>query len=138
MFETRCGTDSAREDYGKGAGVILTDRQIKQACEAGDIVIEPFDDGQVQSATYDLRVGGQGATTSTKKLVDIEKGGYISLSPGDFGIVTVFERIELGAQYVGRFGLRSKYARKGLIATTGPQIDPGFRGRLIIGALLLG
>ncbi len=32
-----------------------------------------------------------------------------------------------------RFGLRSKYARKGLVATTGPQIDPGYHGRLIIG-----
>jgi len=39
----------------------------------------------------------------------------------------------MGLQYVGRFGLRSKYARKGLIATTGPQIDPGYHGRLIIG-----
>jgi hypothetical protein len=29
--------------------------------------------------------------------------------------------------------LRSKYARKGLVATTGPQIDPGFHGRLMIG-----
>jgi hypothetical protein len=29
--------------------------------------------------------------------------------------------------------LRSKFARKGLIATTGPQIDPGYHGRLIVG-----
>jgi hypothetical protein len=43
------------------------------------------------------------------------------------------EEVRLGPQYVARFGLRSKYARKGLIATTGPQIDPGFHGRLIIG-----
>lgn len=113
--------------------MILTDRQIREACEAGEIVIEPFDDAQVQSATYDFRVGAQGATTSAKKLMDISKQGYLSLSPGDFGVVTVFEKIELGAQYAARFGLRSKYARKGLIATTGPQIDPGFRGRLIIG-----
>ncbi len=113
--------------------MILTDRQIREACNAKDIIIDPFDEGQVQPATYDLRVGNQGATTSTKKLVDIKKEGYISLAPGDFGVVTVFEKIALGPQYVARFGLRSKYARKGLIATTGPQIDPGFRGRLIIG-----
>lgn len=53
--------------------MILTDRQIREACEAGDIVIEPFDDGQVQAATYDFRVGNQGATTSTKKLIDIKR-----------------------------------------------------------------
>ncbi len=113
--------------------MILTDRRIRETCEAGDIVIDPFDADQVQSATYDLRVGGQGATASAKKLVNIKEEGYLSLAPGDFGVITVFEEIKLDAQHVARFGLRSKYARKGLIATTGPQIDPGFRGRLIIG-----
>ncbi len=79
------------------------------------------------------RVGAQGATTSTKKVMDLRSTGYLSVEPGDFAVVTVREEIALGPQHVGRFGLRSKYARKGLIATTGPQIDPGFHGRLILG-----
>ncbi len=113
--------------------MILTDRQIQEAVAKGDILIEPFDKGQVQAASYDLRVGEQGATTSSKKKVNIKNDGYILLAPGDFGVVTVLEEIKLGAQYAARFGLRSKYARKGIIATTGPQIDPGFHGRLIVG-----
>lgn len=113
--------------------MILTDRQIREALDRGDIFIEPFDDKQVQPATYDLRVGEQGATTSSKKRVNIRETGYLLLEHGDFGIVTVLEEIRLGLQYTARFGLRSKYARKGLIATTGPQIDPGYEGRLIVG-----
>ena len=96
-------------------------------------MINPFDPEQVQGASYDFRVGEQGATTSSKKLVNIRETGYFLLQPGDFGVVTVLEEIRLGPQYAARFGLRSKYARKGLIATTGPQIDPGYHGRLIIG-----
>src|SRR6266446_1136157 len=114
-------------------GMILTDRQIRAANERGEIHIEPFEHSQVQAATYDLRVGEQGATTSSKKKVNIRSDGYLLLEPGDFGVVTIFEEIALDAQHAARFGLRSKYARKGLIATTGPQIDPGFHGRLIIG-----
>lgn len=113
--------------------MILTARQIVEAYRSGDILINPFDEGQVQGATYDLRVGEQGATTSTKKLVNIKDVGYLLLQPGDFGILIILEEIRLGPQYAGRFGLRSKYARKGLIATTGPQVDPGYHGRLIIG-----
>jgi len=64
---------------------------------------------------------------------DPRSAGYLSLEPGDFAVVTVREEIALGPLHAGRFGLRSKYARKGLIATTGPQIDPGFHGRLILG-----
>lgn len=117
--------------------MILTDRQIQEACEKGDIVIEPFDAKQIQAATYDLRVGDQGATTSTKRRVSIKETGYISLQPGDFAVVMALEEIRIGSQYAARFGLRSKFARKGLIATTGPQIDPGYHGRLIIGLINL-
>ena len=80
----------------------------------------------------DVRVGAQGATTSTKKLHDLVAAGYLAIEPADFAVVTIHEEIGLGPQLAGRFGLRSKYARKGLIATTGPQIDPGYRGRLVL------
>ena len=100
---------------------------------SGDILIDPFDEKQVQAASYDFRVGAQGATTSTKRIVNIRDQGYIVIEPGDFGIVCCLEIVRLGPQYTGRLGLRSKYARKGLITTTGPQVDPGFHGRLIIG-----
>lgn len=113
--------------------MILTHQQIIETYRKGDVLINPFEEGQVQAASYDLRVGEQGATTSTRKLVNLREVGYLALEPGDFGVVTVLEEIRMGPQYAGRFGLRSKYARKGLIATTGPQIDPGYHGRLIIG-----
>lgn len=113
--------------------MILTDHQIVAAYKQGDIVIEPFDERQVQGATYDLRIGEQGATTTSKKVVHIKEAGFITIQPGDFAVITVDEILRLGPQYVGRFGLRSKFARKGLIATTGPQVDPGYHGRLIIG-----
>lgn len=113
--------------------MILVDRQIREAVEKGEIVIKPFEESQLQAASYDLRVGLQGATTSTKKIVSIDREGYLLLKPGDFAIVTVLEEIKFNTYHVGRIGLRSKYARKGLIATTGPQIDPGYEGRLIVG-----
>lgn len=112
--------------------MLMTDHEIREACERGDISIDPFDEGQLHGATYDLRVGDQGATTSGKKKVDIRKDGYLSLAAGDLGVVVVWEHLKLGQQYAARFSLRSKYARKGLLATTG-HIDPGFNGRLRIG-----
>ncbi len=113
--------------------MILTHQQIVESHRAGDTVIDPFDKEQVEAASYDLRIGAQGATTSSKRVVNIREAGYILLKPGDFGVVTTYETLKFGLQNVGRIGLRSKYARKGLIATMGPQIDPGFHGRLIVG-----
>jgi|SRR5690242_17432884 len=113
--------------------MILSHNDIATAVANKDISIIPFEEKQLQPATYDLRVGKWGATTSKKAKVDIEKTGYILLEPGDFAVVEVLEEITLSNSHAGRFGLRSKYARKGLIATTGTQIDPGYNGILVIG-----
>ena len=113
--------------------MILPAQQIVAHYKKGDILIAPFDEEQVQAASYDLRVGEQGATTTGKKLVNIKETGYLAIELGDFAILITLEELKLGPQYAARFGLRSKYARKGLIATTGPQVDPGYHGRLIIG-----
>jgi dCTP deaminase len=117
--------------------MILTDRQILESHRRGEILIEPFDEKQVQAASYDLRLGEQGITTSSKKIVNIREHGYLTVQPGDFGVVVVLEILRLDAMHVGRFGLRSKFARKGLLAATGPQIDPGYHGRLMIGVVNL-
>jgi deoxycytidine triphosphate deaminase len=112
--------------------MILSHEQIDEAYRASDILIEPFREKQLQAASYDLRVGPQGITTTQKRLVNVREEGYLFLEPGDFGIVLTLEEIKLGPQFAARFALRSRYSRTGLIASTG-QIDPGYRGRLIVG-----
>ncbi|WP_424947495.1 dCTP deaminase [Candidatus Spongiihabitans sp.] len=113
--------------------MILTDNMIRAAVSAGTVKIEPFDAAQIQPASYDLRIGPVAAVSSIHGKVDVEANGFLEMTPGDFAIVVSEETITLDNQHTGRFGLRSKWARKGLIATTGPQIDPGFTGRLNIG-----
>ena len=113
--------------------MILSDSEIRSACESGRISIAPFADASVQPASYDLRVGTQAAISSDKQVVDLAARGFVQIKPGDFVIVSTHERLALDASHTGRFGLTSTYARKGLIASAGAQIDPGFRGRLFVG-----
>ncbi len=115
--------------------MILSDRDIRAACkmEQGGISIEPFSERLIQPASYDLRVGRQAASSSHKKITDLEKTGFVEIRPGDFVLVTTCEKLTMSARHVGRFGLTSTYARKGIIATVGAQVDPGFCGRLIVG-----
>ena len=113
--------------------MILVDKQIDEVVSAGHVCIDPFEAAQIQPASYDLRVGTQGISTTSKKVVNIESKGYFELHPGDFGVVLTREVLSFDDSHTARIGLRSKYARKGIIATTGPQIDPGFNGPLKIG-----
>ena len=59
--------------------------------------------------------------------------GEVTINSGDFALLTTFEKIKLSNIIAGSIGLRSYYARKGLILLAGPQIDPGFEGVLVLG-----
>lgn len=112
--------------------MILADFQIKEVVEKNIIRIDPFDVNCVEPATYDLRVGKEGVTAEGKEKIDISEKGLFLLEPGDFGVISSLEIVEFPPDYAGRFGIRSYYSRQGLFASTGPQVDPGFKGRFFI------
>jgi dCTP deaminase len=130
------GTDHERHSGKEGVKyrkpVILTNDQIADAVTNGDIQIQPFSLGQVQGATYDLRVGEEAATTASKRKLNVKDLGFFVIQPGEFATVLTLEELRLSSSFVGRFGLRSKLSRKGLVSAIGPQIDPGYHGRLTI------
>lgn len=94
---------------------------------SGDIKIDPFS-GQLEPASYDLRVGATGQTRAGKANIAAE--GYIQIPRGAIVVVNTLERITLSTNLTARYGLRSALARRGLVLLSGPQIDPGFAGIL--------
>ena len=117
--------------------MILADGEIRKAITKGDISITDFEEKCLQPASYDLRVGPQGFTTTEKRIVRIDQRGIFTLRPGDFGVVTSHEIVTLSKSIVARFGLKSRFSRMGLVPAIGPQIDPGFNGRLFVGLINL-
>lgn len=111
----------------------LVDKEIKKAVDDDELEISDFSDTCLQPASYDLRVGEEGFTLSAGRMISIQSEGVLEIHPGDFALVMMHEKLRLPANMVGRFGIRSAYARMGLLATGGPQVDPGFEGKLIIG-----
>ncbi|MBI4728678.1 MAG: dCTP deaminase [Acidobacteria bacterium] len=117
---------------GGGEFLTLTDEQIRQAIGEGLLRIEPFDEGVLQPASYDLRVGEHAYASSGRELLNLADRGLIVLEPGEFAIVETRERVHLSARTAAQIGLRSEFARRGLLMLSGPQIDPGFEGILVV------
>lgn len=111
---------------------MLTDNEIRQGIEAGDLNIEPFDASCLQSASYDFRVGDQAYLSGTDEMSDVANKGLVVIEPGEFAVLTTRESVTCSAQCAAQLGLDSRYARQGLMLLSGPQIDPGFRGVLIV------
>jgi len=111
---------------------MLADQEIRRVMSDGELQIEPFADSSLQPASYDFRIGKQAYASSTRERVDISQKGLIVIELGDFAVVETLERVEFGDRMAALLGLRSEYARQGLLLLSGPQIDPGFRGVLVM------
>lgn len=123
---------------------MLSGRQIRDFVEQDKMRIEPFNPEQLQPASLDLRIGNKilASPVGPEKLgklviLNKEKLGYAIESGQMVGVIS-HERIELPLDLCGRFGIRSSLARLGLNAFGGLQLDPGFRGRLIMNLLNVG
>lgn len=111
---------------------MLNDADIKRRVEDGTLNLTPFEVNSLQPASYDLRAGDFAFTSTTKQKVDLKQRGVVVIEPGEFIVVETLETVGLDSQTAGQLGLRSEYARKGLLMLSGPQIDPGFRGVLVV------
>jgi len=121
--------------------MVLVDHQIRNGVDRGYLGIENFEEGCLQPASYDLRVGSliySPSFINPDKPVDISKnGGCHRISPYGTAVLMTYETLRMPSDMIGRFGLKSGFARRGLLASTGPQVDPGFEGKLFVSIMNL-
>jgi dCTP deaminase len=114
--------------------MFMSDVQITQAIHEGGIRITPYDDKMLQPASYDLKIGRNAATVPKNgdPRINLEEEGVLFIPAYAPAVVWTKEELALTTEYVGHFGLKSKLARRGLIASVGIQVDPGFEGPLSV------
>ena len=127
---------------------LLTDAEIREAVQSGEISIDPFDEiTSLQPASYDLRVGDTAIVAKSVTLdqlektvkdevapeIDLRERRTVSVPAGGFALITSLEKVRLSSLYAAHIGIRSYYTRKGLALLSGLQIDPGFEGYLVLG-----
>lgn len=121
--------------------MILSDRDILDAIEAGDISIDPFDEARLQPASYDLHLDRffkvydrvSSTVIDPRKPIDnlmedveIEEDDVFVLHPGGFALGLIAETTGVSDEYVGRLEGKSSIGRLGLIIhTTAGFLDPG-------------
>ena len=132
--------------------MILSDADILDRLEAGDLVVEPLDDPdlQIQPASVDLRLGREFLEfqhanipcihpTSEQEVAEyveetvVDQDGEFILHPGDFVLGTTKERIEVPDDLIAHVQGRSSMGRLAVVihATAG-IIDPGYRGQITL------
>jgi len=97
-----------------GLPMALSDSEIRDALNEGNLVIDPFEESSLNPAGYDLRLSAEA-----------------ELEPSEHRLVVTMESVGLGSDLVGVLHIRSSLAREGILASLA-LVDPGFRGQLTI------
>jgi len=109
-------------------GGVLPKRIIILMIESDMLLINAELDN-VSGASYDLTIGDEYYHAGKIKLLS-EKEPFLLIEPYDYVIVTSKEKVNFPNDIVGRFDVSISLFCQGIILSNGPQIDPGFRGRL--------
>ena len=128
--------------------MVLSDRSIREAVEAGHIGIEPYSDRDVQPASVDFHLANTILVfrNSTLPYIDLRKDvpnltdeviikddEPFILHPGEFVLGSTLEKLTLPNNLVARIEGKSSLGRLGLmIHSTAGFIDPGWSGNLTL------
>jgi dCTP deaminase len=122
--------------------MILSDRTIRALIERGDLKVEPFDEGLVQSSSLDLRLGSEFARYRDGTVIDVKEGPgeveilraeeFIEIAPKEFLLATTLEYIKLPPYLTAFVEGRSSLGRLGLFIENAGWVDAGFEGQITL------
>jgi len=122
--------------------MILSDKTLTRMIADGTLVASPLEDGQIQPASIDIRLGNtfsvvEDSSTGVIKLdkpisyKTITTDSYIIL-PGQFVLATTMEYFELPDDLTAFVEGRSSLGRMGLFIQNAGWVDPGFKGEITL------
>ena len=132
--------------------MILSDGDIRRRLEAGDLVVDPLDDPelQIQPASVDLRLGREFLEfqrtnipcihPNSEQEVDdyvsetvVDPGEEFILHPGDFVLGTTKERVAIPDDLLAHVEGRSSLGRLAIVVhATAGLCDPGYEGQITL------
>ncbi len=100
-------------------------------------MIYPFCESRLKSASYEAALGGPVIfwdDSNQQKRIELsrDKKNSFTLSKNSIAFVTFEPKLRLPDYLALRFNLRITNVHCGLLLGTGPLVDPGFEGRLVI------
>jgi len=98
-------------------------------------MICPFYEDKLKSASYEVNVLGKVVywdAEGKRHAFDIEEGREFPLEKNSIAFVTPQPTFRLPDYIALRFNLKITYVERGILLGTGPLVDPGFEGKLLI------
>lgn len=122
--------------------MVLSDGTIKRMMNAGELLIEPITEEQIQPASVDLRLGNHflKVDENTVESMSLDKeikylefcSEEVIIPPHSFLLATTMEYIKLPDNLTAFVEGRSSIGRIGLFIQNAGWVDPGFEGEITL------
>ncbi len=122
--------------------MILSDKKIIELMNTKKLEISPLDDGQIQPASVDIRLGNHflkldenriEAMTMTDEIKYISfEADQVIIPPNSFLLATTKEYVKLPNNLTAFVEGRSSIGRMGLFIQNAGWVDPGFEGTITL------
>ena len=106
---------------------VLSDKDIENAMQSGNLGIDPFIEKNLTPNGYDLSID----EIFIRKTDQHIREGIATIPPMTWFAISTKEFVKMGPQITSQLWIRSSYARKGIMASFG-KVDAGFHGTLTI------
>ncbi len=128
--------------------MLLSDRDIRAAIDAGAVTLDPYEPDMIQPSSIDVRLDKYFRVFDNHKyaaidpsveqpeltrLVEVETRKPFVLHPGEFVLGSTYESVSLPDDIAARLEGKSSLGRLGLLThSTAGFIDPGFEGNVTL------
>jgi len=118
-------------------GRFLTEKELIEGLKPSGF-IQNGDPQCAEGIKYDFRLSSQILKSSFKRPIDASRlsereKGDLSIAPGEMIFVLSEERLNLPGNVVAHLSPKRKLSHAGVLAIGGFCVDPGYKGRLLIG-----
>jgi deoxycytidine triphosphate deaminase len=127
--DKRLRRDPRDEVWEHWQGAVLLKNEIEYYCSLEPPLIEDFDLGCLEPASYHLRLGEECRVSGENRNLSDENPKLV-IPPHELAVVSTLEKLSIPGFLIARWNLRVTEVYEGLLWVGGPQVDPGYEGHL--------
>ena len=98
-------------------------------------MVDPYDPTLMKSSSYEAKIGSNAyrwGESNERETIPLDESLFVKLEPNSLIFFETKETFRLPSYMAIRFNLRITNVHRGLLLGTGPLVDPGFEGKLLI------
>ncbi len=123
-----------KDPYPKIFPALLNSADIHDYIETTGMVY-PYEPRLMKSSSYEARIGAYAYhwdENGNRKDLKLDEKTQVTLAPNSLVFFETKEEFRLPSYMAIRFNLRITNVHRGLLLGTGPLVDPGFQGKLLV------